>query len=388
MSDVDTPEPLQVISLCTGLGGLDIGAHYGFGGRTSLKCLCERESYAISILQARMSQGRFPNAPCWTDVKTFPYADFHSIPNLALFGGFPCQPFSVSGLREADNDPRHLFPSIRRGIEECKPTLVLLENVDGIASAKLGGAKDTSVLKYVLGELEEMGYFTEATSVSAREVGANHNRRRWFILAVLANPDNCGGLRLCRYVARLSSATGKVQGEGREPTEEIRHSGSRPSEFGDHAWHFPARPHEQQFDWELPRILAYSASEQDGREYESGLRRLSDGSGDGTEGIDQEQAESVVGSSTDGTARRLGGAPSLMGTEYEGKKLELLMKYRQRALRLLGNSVCPQQAYRAVRILAPRIALRATGLLKPPGDAAGNFPTIEGMIRQSTDNPL
>ncbi|MEC7609801.1 MAG: DNA cytosine methyltransferase, partial [Verrucomicrobiota bacterium] len=101
---MDTPDDLQVISLCTGLGGLDIGAHYGFGGRTRLKCVCERESYAISILLSKMQNGRFPSAPCWTDVKTFPYADFYSVPNLALFGGFPCQPFSVSGLREADND--------------------------------------------------------------------------------------------------------------------------------------------------------------------------------------------------------------------------------------------------------------------------------------------
>lgn len=383
MSNVDSTESLEVISVCTGLGGLDIGAHYGFGGRTKLKCFCERESYAISVLQARMSQGRFPSAPCWTDLKTFPFSDFHGLPNLALFGGFPCQPFSVSGLRNADNDPRHLFPSIRRGIEECKPTLVLLENVDGIASAKLGGAKDTSVLKYVLGELEEMGYVTETTSVSAREIGANHNRRRWFVLGVLANPNNCGGLRVCRDVARFSSATSKVQGEGGEPSEEVGYSGSRPSEFGDHAWHFPARPHEQQFDWELPRILAYSKGEQDGREYERGLRRLPNGSCDGTQGLDQEQTEPSVGEPTDGTSRRLGDTTSLVGTEYGGKKLDFLMKYRQRALRLLGNSVCPQQAYRAVRILAPRIALRATGLLKPPGSS-----TIEGMIRQSTNNPL
>ena len=385
MSNVDSTEPLQVISVCTGLGGLDIGAHYGFGGRTRLKCFCERESYAISIIQARMSQGRFPVAPCWSDLKTFPFQEFHGLSNLALFGGFPCQPFSVSGLRSADRDPRHLFPSIRKGIEQCDPSLVLLENVDGIASAKLGGTQDTSVLKHVMGELEEMGYITEATSVSAREIGANHNRRRWFILGVLADSNNCGGLRVCRDVARIPSAPSKVQSEGSEPSEEIGHSSSRPKEFGDHAWHFPARPHELQLEWELPRILAYAKSEQDGREYEHGVRRLLDGGGNGTKGLDQEQIEPAVGSSTDGPTRRLGDTPPFVGTEHEGKKLDFLMKYRQRALRLLGNSVCPQQAYRAVRILAPRIALRATGLLKLPG---GSSSTIEGMIRQSTKNPL
>jgi site-specific DNA-cytosine methylase len=381
MNNVDTPEPLDVISLCTGLGGLDIGAHYGFGGRTKLKCFCERESYATTIIQARADQGRFPSTPCWTDLKTFPFQDFHGIPNLALFGGFPCQPFSVSGLREADADPRHLFPAIKRGIETCRPSLVLLENVDGIASAKLAGADETSVLRYVLETMESLGYLTEATSISAREIGAGHNRRRWFILGVLADPDNCGGLRVCRYVERISSAPSAVQGEGREPSEEVGHCGTRPKEFGDHAWDFPARPEQPQHGWEHSRILAHTTGEQDGGLDERGVRGLSDGSCYGKEGLDQEQAVPTMGSATDGPSCGLGDTPTFVGTEYQGDKLDFLMKDRQRALRLLGNSVCPQQAYQAVRILAPRVALRATRL-------ANNYSTIEGMVRQSTNNPL
>ena len=383
---MDTPDDLNVISVCTGLGGLDIGAHIGFDRRTRLKCICERESYAISILQARMQQGRFPSAPCWTDLATFPFQEFHGIPNLALFGGFPCQPFSVSGLRKAEDDPRHLFPHIARGIAQCEPRLVLLENVDGIASSKLAGKEETSVLRYVLESLEGMGYIAEATSVSAREVGAGHNRRRWFILAVLGDTDDCGGLRICRHVAGLSRTASQVQEEGSEPSEEVGHCSTRPEEPCNDSWHFPARPHQEQFAWECARILAYSEGEQNGGLDERGLRRLSHGESDEPQGSDEEQTLAPVGSATDGSACGLGDTASLVGTEYHGKKLDFLMKYRQRALRLLGNSVCPQQATRAVRILAPRIALRATELLSPRcGD---NFSTIEGIIRQSTDNPL
>lgn len=333
-----------------------------------------------------MQNGRFPSAPIWTDLTTFPFEDFHGIPNLAIFGGFPCQPFSVSGLRNADADKRHLFPFIERGIAKCRPSVVLLENVDGIASAKLAGQDETSVLKYVLESLEGMGYLAEATSVSAREVGAGHNRRRWFILGVLANSDDCGGLRVCRHVAGLSSTASEVQGEGDEPTEEVGHCDSRPCECQDHAWDFPARPHQQQFGWELPRILAYSKSEQDGGLDERGLRRLSDGSCYGTQGSDQAQTECAMDGTVDGSTCGLGDSSAFVGTEYEGEKLEFLMKYRQRALRLLGNSVCPQQAARAVRILATRIANRDPYLENQTQD--GGYSTIEGMIRQATNNPL
>ena len=329
-----------------------------------------------------MQDGRFPSAPCWTDLRTFPFSEFREVPNLALFGGFPCQPFSVSGLREADDDPRHLFPAIEKGIAMCKPRLVLLENVDGIASAKLGGADETSVLKYVLESLEGMGYVAEATSVSAREVGGGHNRRRWFIMGVLADSDHCGGLRVCRDVARLSSAPSKVQSKGDEPTEEIGCGSPRPEECGYDSWDFPSRPHQQQFGWESPRILAYSKSQQDGGLDQQGLRRLPDGKSDRQEGSISSQTEPSLGQPTDGTARRLGDSSALVGTEYSGKKLDFLMKYRQRALRLLGNSVCPQSASRAVRILATRIANRV------PHQAHSGCSTIEGMIRQSTDNPL
>jgi site-specific DNA-cytosine methylase len=355
---VDTSESLKVISICTGLGGLDLGANHGFGGRTQQICACERESYAIAVLQARMSDGRFPSAPIYTELETFPFESFRSVPELALFGGFPCQPFSVSGLRKATDDHRYLWDYIEQGIQKSKPTLCLWENVDGIASAKHHGRDETSVLKHVLGSMESMGYVTEATSVSAREVGAGHNRRRWFILGVLADPDNFAGLRICRHVAGLQGATSQVQGEGSEPTEEVGCRGTRPCEFGDFAREFPARPKQPQKPWEFSRVLADPTSQQDGGDDERGLRRLSDGEGDGEEGSDSVQAQSSLGESIDGVGRGLGDPTSFVGAEYTGKKLDYLMKYRPRALRLLGNAVVPQQASRAVRILATRIAQR------------------------------
>ena len=387
---MDTP-PLNVISLCSGYGGLDIGFSAGFCGNVSHVSYCEREAYAISVIQARIEEGRLPSAPLWTDLKTFPFKQFRGVANLAVLGGFPCQPFSASGKRTIDNgepDPRHLWPYIRRGIADCRPAVVFLENVDAIASSKLHGRPETSVLHHVLSELEGMGYVTEATSVSAREGGGlPHNRRRWFILAVLADTDDCAGLRNCRDVAGISGAPSKVQGEGDQPPQKTGCGGARPNEFFSPI----ARPGESQYDWEYPRVLmehatrergergkcqgscagkpeestgdaglpvSDTASEQDGGHDESGLRRLLDGDGDGEEGSDTDETQPSVDGSVDGTSCGLGCDPAVMGKTYRGKKLKFLMKHRSRALRLLGNGVVPQQAMRAIQLLAPRIALR------------------------------
>jgi DNA (cytosine-5)-methyltransferase 1 len=86
-----------------------------------------------------------------------------------------------------------------------RPRYVLLENVEGIITAKTGDGE--SVLKYVLGDLEERGYSCAWGIFSASEVGAPHQRKRVFILA---NRNSSGS------------------GEDREPSE-LRTSGTEQS---------------------------------------------------------------------------------------------------------------------------------------------------------------
>jgi len=106
-----------------------------------------------------------------------------------LSGGFPCQPFSAAGKRQATEDPRHLFPYIADGIRECQPRIVFLENVQGILSCKT--ADGEPVLQYVLRELEGLGYRATAGIFSAEEVGAPHQRKRVYILG-MANSEDIG----------------------------------------------------------------------------------------------------------------------------------------------------------------------------------------------------
>lgn len=193
----DSAEGAIHLSLCTGYDGIGLGLELA-GVEIGFTIYVEIEAYAQANLVEKINYGWMAPGVLFPDVKTFHYRKFRGLIDI-LSGGFPCQPFSSEGFRQGDEDPRHLFPYFLQGIKDCLPSIVLLENVKGICSAKI--SKDTgsfkagtSVLQYVLGELEQVGYTATAVPVTAAEAGAPHSRFRWFIVAVL----NSEGERLRR----------------------------------------------------------------------------------------------------------------------------------------------------------------------------------------------
>ena len=184
---MDTTKAITHISLCSGYEGIGLGLRRVLPNLREI-AFVEREGFPVANLVAKMEAGELDTAPVFTDVKQFPYGKFRGQVDI-LSGGFPCQPFSCAGQRKATDDPRHLFPYIRDGIRDCEPRIVFLENVGGIISAKTGDGE--SVLKYVLRELEGLGYRATAGIFSAEEVGAPHQRKRVFILG-MANSEDIG----------------------------------------------------------------------------------------------------------------------------------------------------------------------------------------------------
>ncbi len=175
---MDTTKTITHLSLCSGYSGIGLGLKRVLPNLREIAHV-EIEAFAIANLVAKMENEQIPAAPIYTNVKTFPYERFSGCVDI-LSGGFPCQPFSAAGARKGVEDPRHIYPYISRGIRDCKPRIVFLENVEGIISSKT--ADEESVLKYVLGDLESMGYRATAGIFSASEVGAPHQRKRVFIM--------------------------------------------------------------------------------------------------------------------------------------------------------------------------------------------------------------
>src|SRR5215831_10525083 len=65
-------------------------------------------------------------------------------------GSCPCQPFSVAGKQQGHADERHLWPAFRNLIAECRPPVVLGEQV----ASRLG----RGWFARVRADLETMGY--------------------------------------------------------------------------------------------------------------------------------------------------------------------------------------------------------------------------------------
>lgn len=176
MTNVAVP-PLHVLSICSGVGGLDLGVHRAFaraGFRARTVCYVEREAFAASVLVSRMEEGALDPAPVWSDLTTFDPGPWAGVVDC-IAGGIPCQPFSVAGKKREHADERHLWPYVERFAQVLRPRFVLIENVGGHLAR---GTPD------VARSLRAMGYEAAATLWRASDIGAPHRRERIFILGV------------------------------------------------------------------------------------------------------------------------------------------------------------------------------------------------------------
>lgn len=169
---------LNGLSLFTGYGGIDLALSEWV--RPIL--YCDIEPYAQGILLSRMDDGSIPFAPIWNDVTTLDGRKFRGLVDIA-YGGFPCQDISVAGKGAGLEGKRSgLFFEIIRICKEASPLFIFLENVPAIRTR--GAIEVTEALASI-------GYDCRWHHLSAAEVGANHKRERWFLLAH-ANPAGQG----------------------------------------------------------------------------------------------------------------------------------------------------------------------------------------------------
>ena len=164
-------------SLFSGIGGLDLGLE-----RAGLTCAWQVENNPLCL---RVLQKHWPTVPRHGDVKELDPNDLSPVDIIA--GGFPCQDVSQAGTRsEGIGGARSgLWIEMARVVRHLRPRFVLVENVAGLA---------VRGLDRVLGDLADLGYDAEWTSIGAAHVGAPH-LRRIFVLAApsgVPNPLRCG----------------------------------------------------------------------------------------------------------------------------------------------------------------------------------------------------
>ena len=156
---------MNELALFAGAGGGLLGSHL-LGWRTV--CAVEWDPYPACILAARQNDKILPPFPIWDDVQTFDGKPWRGIVDV-VSGGFPCQAYSTaaSGKNTADD----LWPEMRRIVADVAPRYVFAENVSRIA------------IDQAANDCESMGYKTKAISLSAKDLGADHVRERFWLLA-------------------------------------------------------------------------------------------------------------------------------------------------------------------------------------------------------------
>lgn len=248
-------------SLCTGYGGLDLGVTTALGGGRLL-WVADPDPHVSKVLAARL-----PGVPNLGDITTIDWQQVDPVD--VLTAGFPCQDISAAGRRAGIRKGTRsgIWHQVVAAVRHLRPALLVVENVAALRWRQGG-------LDVVLGDLAEVGYDAQWTSVRASDIGAPHRRERVFLLAypagttVSASPARKEGDRdgsptepeavRARQVAPDTSSTGRhargmlagvASGRG-TPGEPHRHGDDLPADTGE----------QQPQRWRGPRQVAAAAS--------------------------------------------------------------------------------------------------------------------------------
>ena len=161
---------LNGLDLFSGIGGISLA----LSPWVRTVCYVENDQYCQGVLRSRIRDGDLEAAPIWDDVTTFEPGPWVGEIDI-ISGGFPCQDISLAGNGAGlEGERSGLFWEIMRLAEEIKPTFIFLENVPAICTR--GGPE-------VIEALASLGYDSRWGVLSTYDVGAPHQRDRWWCLA-------------------------------------------------------------------------------------------------------------------------------------------------------------------------------------------------------------
>jgi DNA (cytosine-5)-methyltransferase 1 len=180
---------LNALSLFSGAGGLDLGFH-NTGAVQTLACYEFNELFSETL---RLNRHKLSADPTMSlpAIHQEDLSKSETISRMAslyegvdiVFGGPPCQSFSIMGKKGGTSDPRGaLIFSFSKIISSLRPRCFLFENVPNFASIDAG-----MPARELHKELCEIGYSTWCGILCAADYGAYTFRRRFFILGVLGN---------------------------------------------------------------------------------------------------------------------------------------------------------------------------------------------------------
>lgn len=184
---------LNIVSLFSGCGGMDLGFEGGFdflGKHYDANPFNIIFANDIFKQAADMYEDNFNMQVERRDIKELDMdKDLPKEDNVDLIlGGFPCQTFSYAGKRKGLSDPRgQLYLQMIRVIDHYQPKMFIAENVDGIRNSrkdKDGQNVNTSALDTILKDFDSHGYNVQYHVLLAADYGVPQMRRRVIIMGI------------------------------------------------------------------------------------------------------------------------------------------------------------------------------------------------------------
>ena len=165
----------KIIDLFAGVGGIRLGFEKAFQNKTNFVFSSELDKFAQTTYYANYND--MPDGDITKiNVEDIPKHDI-------ILAGFPCQAFSVAGLKKGFDDTRGtLFFDVARIAKHHRPKVIFLENVKGFVNHDKG-----NTFKIVKQTLEDMGYKVFEKVLNAKHFGVPQNRERIYIIAFLDN---------------------------------------------------------------------------------------------------------------------------------------------------------------------------------------------------------
>lgn len=368
--------PVNILSLFSGVAGLDRGLKLALPSARTV-CYVEFDPYAQAVLLTRMQDQTIDRAPLWDNACTFDGRPWRGSVH-GIIGGFPCQSISKAGKGDGiKGEKSSLWVEYARIIGEIQPAFAFIENV--AALVKRG-------LNHVLDDLAALGYDAWWDCFTAQEAGAPQLRKRIFILAFrrdeLADADRPRRRQKSRGSLGDEGTHGRQphsdhlaerQGQGVDDTNGVRQPQARRESNGARRTRDPGEELADATREFSERGLAEGVRRGESEAPSGDLGRdLADPAGERPQGRDGDERSGAdeVNPGESGTSMESALGPFPPGPDDTEQWARVLAEmpeaapgicgissrspFRIHRLRCLGNSVVPQQAALAFRVLHAR----------------------------------
>lgn len=185
---------MRSVSLFSGAGGMDVGfKRAGF----DIIAASELDAHACATFRAN-----HPETSLYEGDITDTLERLAAIRNVDIvFGGPPCQGFSVAGKMDP-NDPRSkLIFSFADVIDVLKPRVFVMENVKALGAL----SKFSDIRRELMTRFSKSGYTVTMHILNAKDFGVPQSRERVFFIGVKSSIKPASPQKFRKYISKPPS---------------------------------------------------------------------------------------------------------------------------------------------------------------------------------------